>query len=252
MPRSPRGASLTTTCRGGPRPNGVQDGGYVYLADGKSRLGQDTCGPRPTASNCGPVLAAQMWVLAYHRCHNCTVIAGTFGSNPPKDKGYLAIYVHHLDRLRPRVWAIDDYTDVWKLYEKPCLIKKGKNAPNCAVPARQSTLLNAYSNWLYGYHYTAASTRIWLGEISVFDINSFDGHQDFGLTIEHHAADYLLKDLARPRAFTPPNAPEVQRLYYMRYEDGAGYPDFALLLDDNGHQTRVPAYSAFRYRTDPH
>jgi hypothetical protein len=85
----------------------------------------------------------------------------------------------------------------------------------------------------------------------VFNINSFGGHQHFGLTIEHHAADYLLKDLASPDAFTPPGAPEVQRLYYMRYEDGAGYPDFALVLDRNGHEKPVPAYNAFRYRTNP-
>ncbi len=37
----------------------------------------------------------------------------------------------------------------------------------------------------------------------------------------------------------------------MRYEDGAGYPDFALVLDDHGHQAPVPAYNAFRYRTNP-
>jgi hypothetical protein len=131
-------------------------------------------------SNCGPVLAAQMWVLAYHACRNCTVIAGTFGSSQGKDKGYLAIYVQHLNNLRPRIWAIDDYTDIWARYEKPCLNEKGKNATSCAVSPRQSTLLNAYSSWLYNYHYTAASARIWLGEISVFDINSFSTHQVFG------------------------------------------------------------------------
>jgi hypothetical protein len=255
--RVPRVATITPwgepdfDVKGKPRPNGVQDGGYVYLPDGKSRLGEDTCGPSPNRTNCGPVLAAQMWVLAYHRCRNCTVIAGTFGSNWGKDHGYLAIYVHHLDGLRPRVWAIDDYTDVWVGYEQPCLEKKGRNAANCPVPSRQRTLLNAYSGWLFSYHYTAATARIWLGEISVFDINSFGTHQDFGAAIEHHAADYLLKDLASPGAYTAPGAPEVQRLYYMRYEDGAGYPDFALVLDDHGQQAPVPAYNAFRYRTNP-
>jgi hypothetical protein len=255
--RIPRVATLTPwgepdfDVPGKPRPNGVRDGGHVYMPGGKTRLGQDTCRHRPSVASCGPVLAAQMWVLAHHRCRNCTVIAGTFGSSTGKDRGYLAIYVHHLDGLRPRVWAIDDYTDVWARYEKPCLAAQGRKASSCPVPSRRSTLLDDYSGWLYGYHYTAANARIWLGEISVFDINSFDGHQDFGLTIEHHAADYLLKDLARPGVFTPPNAPEVQRLYYMRYEDGAGYPDFALVLDHNGQEIRVPAYNAFRYRTDP-
>lgn len=257
-PRIPRVATLTPwgepdfDLPGKPRPNGVKDGGYVYMPDGKSRLGEDTCGPRPSRTSCGPVLAAQMWVLAYHRCRNCTVIAGTFGSSKGKDHGYLAIYVHHLDGIQPRVWAIDDYTDVWQRYEQPCLDKKGRNASSCPVPSPESTLLNAYSRWLAGYHYTAPGTRIWLGEISVFNINSLSKqHQDYGLTIEHHAADYLLKDLANPGAFTPPDAPEVQRLYYMRYEDGAGYPDFALVLDNNGQQAPVPAYNAFRYRTNP-
>jgi hypothetical protein len=241
--------------QGRQRPNGVKDGGYIYMPNGKGRLGQDTCAIRPrTASNCGPVLAAQMWVLAHHACRNCTVIAGTFGSNQGKDKDYLAIYVQHLNKFRPSVWAIDDYTDIWARDENPCLKEKGKNAKSCPVPPRQSTLLNAYSSWLYKYHYTAASARIWLGEISVFDINSFCTHQNsfcthqvFGSTIERHAADYLLKDLANPGAFTPPGDPEVQRLYYMRYEDGAGYKDFALVLSGQP----VPAYNAFRYRTNP-
>ncbi len=256
-PRIPRVATITPwgepdfDLPGKPRPNGVQDGGYIYMPEGKSRLGEDTCGPHPNRTNCGPALAAQMWVLAYHRCRNCTVVAGTFGSAMGKDRGYLATYVHHLNGIRPRVWAIDDYTDVWHLYEQPCLDKKGRNASSCPVPSRQSTLLNAYSRWLFSYHYTSASARIWLGEISVFNINSFDGHQHFGLTIEHHAADYLLKDLASPGAFTPPGAPEVQRLYYMRYEDGVGYPDFALVLDHNSQEAPVPAYNAFRYRTNP-
>ncbi|MGA2825603.1 MAG: hypothetical protein ABSF03_05740 [Streptosporangiaceae bacterium] len=256
-PRIPRVATLTPwgepdfDVRGGARPNGVKAGGYVYMANGKSRLGQDICEHGLTVTNCGPVLAAQMWVLAYHRCRNCTVIAGTFGSSEGKDRGYLAIYVDHLDGIRPRVWAIDDYTDVWLQYEQLCLSKKGRKASSCPVPSPQITLLNAYSSWLDGYHYTAANTRIWLGEISVFDINSFGSHQHFGPTIEHHAADYLLKDLAKPGAFTAPGAPEVQRLYYMRYEDGTGYPDFALVLDHDGQEAPVPAYAAFRYRTNP-
>jgi len=257
--RIPRVATLTPwgepdfDLPGGPRPNGVRDGGYVYLQDGKTRLGQDTCPPgaAATVTNCGPVLAAQMWVLAYHRCRNCTVIAGTFGSSESKDRSYLNVYVRHLDGIRPRVWAIDDYTDIWRDYEAPCLAKRGKDASSCPVPSKQTTLLDAFSGWLHGYHYTAATARIWLGEISVFNINSFSHHQHFGLAIEHLAADYLLKDLASPGAFTPAGAPEVQRLYYMRYEDGARYKDFALVLDNHGHQTPVPAYNAFRYRTNP-
>jgi len=130
-PLMPRVATVTPwgepdfDVHGKPRPNGVQDGGYIYMPDGKSRLGQDTCARTPrNRTNCGPVLAAQMWVLAYHRCRNCTVIAGTFGSSQGKDRGYLAIYVHHLDGIRPRVWAIDDYTDVWLKYE---LVRPGKS-----------------------------------------------------------------------------------------------------------------------------
>ena len=97
-------------------------------------------------------------------------------------------------------------------------------------------------------------TRIWLGEISVFNIDTINHPgEHFGMTIQHEAADFLLKRLAKPGAYTPGGAPWVQRLYYMRYEDGPSLPNFALVLDNPAQhkQKRVSAYAAFRFRSQP-
>jgi len=253
------------------RPTGARDGWY-YMPVGTRRFGQLCTG---SVDRCGPVLAAQMWVAAFRGCHGCTIVAGTFGSNPAKSLAYLKIYAKNLDGLRPGVWAIDAYTDIGN-YEYDCWDGHppssktiGKypagphNPPNqqCPAPAEESTLVSKFSAALAaaGYH---GHTRIWLGEISVFYIDTIT-HPGawYGWQVEHQAADYLLKQLARPGASTLPGDPYVARLYYMRDEDGAGYPDFALVLDNTtGHQEgpvapgaewRTPAYAAFRFRSSP-
>ena len=217
-----------------------------------------------------------MWVTASRDCHGCTVIAGTFGSNRAKSLAYLNIYAHNLSGRRPSVWAIDPYTDI-DAFEYSCWDKHPKqsdvigvypvNPPNpphkvCPAPDKRATLVWAYSAALrslkYGDH-----TRIWLGEISVFSIDTI-AHPGawYGWQVEHQAADYLLKILARQGAGTPPGDPYVARLYYMRYSDGAGYPDVALVLDNpTGKRQgpvaphtewRSPAYAAFRFRATRH
>lgn len=227
--------------KGDIRANGAL-GGYFFMPQGHARFGQVGCAQG--VNTCGPVLAAQMWVTVHNDCHGCTVIAGTFGSATGKDHAYLPIYARHLNGLRPAVWAIDDYTDI-EGYEDACLHNR------CGAPSH--TLVGDFSRWLrdLGYH---NKTRIWLGEISVFDINSLSSkHTNYGFAVQHKAADYLLKHLAKPGASTKPGSPWVQRLYYMRFADGAGFPDFALVLaNPTTHtETRVPAYAAFRYRSKP-
>ena len=72
----------------------------------------------------------------------------------------------------------------------------------------------------------------------------------YGWQVEHQAADYLLKQLARPWASTLPGDPYVARLYYMRDEDGAGDPTtLALVLvnttgNDEGSAGPVPKWQA--------
>ena len=222
--------------------------GQYFMPQGTRRFGDANC--TQGVNTCGPVLAAQMWVAVDHRCHNCTVIAGTFGSSQHKDDQYLPVYAHNLGGLHPRVWAIDDYTDIDLKFEHPCLINKEKS---CLAPDPTGTLLWDFSKQLASLHY-GSDTRVWLGEISVFETDTitFPG-EHYGPGIQRQAADYLLKDLAKPGAYTKPGWPSVQRLYYMRYEDGSGYPDFALVLDDPAHhtETRAPAYAAFRLRSHP-
>lgn len=228
---------------GSTRPNGAIDG-WFFMPQGSARFGQANCSSG--VNSCGPVLAAQMWVTVHRDCRTCTVIAGTFGSSRGKDHAYLTPYAHNLNGLRPAVWAIDNYTDI-EAYENACQHNQ------CGAPAPSSTLVWAYSSWLHALHY-GSHTRIWFGEISVFDINSLSkNHTHYGFAVEHKAADYLLKHLAKPGASTPSGSPWVQRLYYMRYADGASYPDFALVLaNPSAHtETRVPAYAAFRYRSAP-
>jgi hypothetical protein len=259
--------------RGKLRASGARDGQF-YMPFGGRRFDQADCDK--DVRTCGPVLAAQMWVTAAALCHGCTVIAGTFGSNPVQTMAYLKVYAQNLNGRprRPAVWAIDPYTDI-ENYEMACwdnhppslikVHKYPKHPPTprrpCSAPASRSTLVWHFSKELGRLHY-GSRTRIWLGEISAFYIDTI-AHQGawYGFPVEHQAADYLLKQLARPRASTPSGDPYVARLYYMRYEDGSGYPDFALVLDNIGTtktgpvaahtEYRVPAYAAFRFRSSP-
>ena len=53
---------------------------YFYLQDGR-RFDATNCPAHASDVNCGPALAAQMWVAVHHRCPSCIDIAGDFGSN---------------------------------------------------------------------------------------------------------------------------------------------------------------------------
>jgi hypothetical protein len=247
--------------------------GQFYMPSGTRRFDQTNCSTN--VNTCGPALAAHMWLTAAALCHGCTVIAGTFGSNPAKTMAYLKVYARDLSGKHPAVWGIDPYTDI-ENYELECwgnhppaVAKVGKYpksppAPRgpCTAPSKESTLIWKFSEALGNLHYSSRTTRIWLGEISVFYIDSL-AHKGkwYGFTVERQAADYLLKQLALPGASTPGGDPYVARFYYMRYEDGSGYPDFALVLDNTGNtktgpvaphtEYRVPAYAAFRFRGSP-
>lgn len=256
---------------GKPRASGAI-GGQFYMSAGTRRFDQTNC--RKNVNTCGPVLAAHMWMTAAALCHGCTIIAGTFGSNPAKTMAYLKVYARNLSRKHPAVWGIDPYIDI-ENYELACwgnhppsVAKVGKYPKHpptpgrpCSAPPSRSTLVWKFSEALGKLHYHGG-TRIWLGEISTFYIDSL-AHAGawYGFSVEHQAADFLLKHLARPGVSTPADDPYVARLYYMRYEDGSGFPDFALVLDNTGKtktgpvaphtEHRVPAYAAFRFRSSP-
>lgn len=148
-------------------PNGGKGPDY-QLANG-SAFDATSCPKHASDVNCGPALAAQMWVTVTQMCPSCTVIAGDFGSNESKDLKYLAIYHRFLRDIhgghrsyRPRVWAIHPYTDVIRWEHQ---ITHGQSLTS----ARQ-TLVARFAGQLArdGYH---SGTQIWLDEVSSFTVS---------------------------------------------------------------------------------
>lgn len=187
---------------------------------GGANFGQASCPRRrPTVSNCGPMLAAQMWVAVRHRCPSCTVIAGDFGGNPGHDKSYFPVYQKYLRDLsgghkiyHPAVWGIHPYGDM-ETAEQQIQGKKQR----VTEPVR-NTLVAGFASWLKADGY-GASTQIWLDEISSFTYSSKTSdcakHNDcFSPQTQRKGAVYLFNKLAQaPTAAQP----RVTRIYYMRF-----------------------------------
>lgn len=133
----------------------------------------------------------------------------------------------------------------------------------------QYTLLCRFSKALddIGYH---GKTHIWLGEISAFNVDMFHNKAPagqpadqpwYGWDVANQATHYLVADLCKPGKDTPSNAPPCTRLYYMRYSDGAGFPNWSAVLDNatGGYQAGVApgsewysgVYWAIRFRPSP-
>ncbi len=204
---------------------------YFYLQDGR-RFDATSCPAHASDVNCGPALAAQMWVTVQHRCAACTVIAGDFGSNPNKDFAYLAVYHKYLRDLhggqaiyRPAVWAIHPYTDV-------IAFERDQGVP------LQQTLTGRYARQLriagFGSH-----TQIWLDEVSSFTVD-FSGRH-YSRTTQAIGASKLLHVLPGAGGASVPGEPVVTRIYYMRF---AGAPHDALIVKGQ----REPVYFTFANR----
>lgn len=196
-----------------------------------TNFGGASCRGTVTVANCGPMLAAQMWVTVRELCPSCTVVAGDFGSNKAQDSRYFATYVKYLrdgkKAYRPTVWAIHPYTDVttweWEIAHRAKLTPPGK------------TLVAQFASWLAkaGYH---GGTQIWLDEVSSFTRPPY-GHSTYSRKVQAQAAGLLLTSL--PRAGGG-GQPRVTRIYYMRFagaaNNGSGHD--ALVVSGK----REPAY----------
>lgn len=214
--------------------------GPAYKLANGSDFDATSCPRHATDANCGPALAAQMWVAVRHLCPSCTVIAGDFGSNQGKDFRYLAIYQRFLREIHgghhvfhPDVWAIHPYTDIinWE-HEKKHGLKL--TAPNDTLVAHFADRLA-----ILKYH---QDTRIWLDEVSSFTISpSIYKGETYSRTIQAFGATELLHQLVKAGGASTPGQPVVTRIYYMRF---AGNTPDALIVKGQ----REPAYRVFATR----
>jgi len=92
-----------------------------------------------------------------------------------------------------------------------------------------------------------ASTRICLDEVSAFAIDMFHNHQHYSDQLQAKAATYLITRLCHAGGASTPGEPVVTQLYYLRYADGAGHPNVALVVADKVRSV----YSAIAHRPAP-
>ena len=204
---------------------------YFYMQDGR-RFDATNCPAHASDVNCGPALAAQMWVAVHHRCPACIDIAGDFGSNRNKDFAYLAVYHRYLRDLhggraiyRPAVWAIHPYTDV-------IAFERHQDVP------LQQTLVGQYARRLRSVGF-GGHTQIWLDEVSSFTVDFSKRH--YSRQTQAMGASKLLHVLPGAGGASVPGEPVVTRIYYMRF---AGAPHDALIVKGQ----RQPIYFTFANR----
>ena len=204
---------------------------YFYMQDGR-RFDATSCPSHASDVNCGPALAAQMWVAVHHRCPACIDIAGDFGSNRNKDFAYLTVYHRYLRDLhgggaiyRPAVWAIHPYTDV-------IAFERHQDVP------LQQTLVGQYARRLRSIGF-GGHTQIWLDEVSSFTVDFIKRH--YSRQTQAMGAGKLLHVLPGAGGASVPGEPVVTRIYYMRF---AGAPHDALIVKGQ----RQPIYFTFANR----
>lgn len=210
-----------------------------------THLAGKSCPANPTASNCGAVMAAQMWVVDHQlmNCSGCTVVAGDFSANQGlrKVKGgacpngcvYLKLYDEHLSGMRPGHWAVHPYTDI-------------ENYQHGAFPP-PPVKLKAFAAKLQQLGY-GTGTFIWLNEISV--CATADGgtcghlsHQNGKLA----AMQYLLGSLPLE---VGPSGPQVGRIDYYCFLGGEGRCTNNWALVEKGASTCNPAGQVFAMWAD--
>jgi hypothetical protein len=211
--------------------------GPDYRLNNGSAFDATRCPKHATDANCGPVLAAQMWVAVTHLCPSCTVIAGDFGSNGSKDLKYLAIYHRFLRDIHgghqaywPEVWAIHPYTDIIRWEHE---IKHGES-----LTSPQDTLVAGFAGQLAkdGYH---GRTQIWLDEVSSYTVSpSLHKGETYSRRTQAKGAYELLTQLVKAGGASTPGEPVVKRIYYLRM---AGTTTDALIV--MGHAE--PIYTTF-------
>ena len=182
-----------------------------------------SCPAHPTVDNCGPILAAEMWLIVHNACPGCTVIAGDFsgtggteheGTNPKhrETATYLSLYSDHLHthHVKTTVWAIHPYGDVWG-YEywaaSAALEKHGSKAYRDDMnKARTAGTTTRFTDTLRRLGY--GNDQLWLDEInSTYDRSCSDSAtlaKLCGAYLTHHKL--CGSDLARQQnsCVTPP------------------------------------------------
>lgn len=225
------------------------------MPKGRNTFDDPNCHNSFTPDTCGPVLAAQMWLAVDHRCRdNCTVIAGDFSSSGGLETrgapaSYLTTYAAYLKNLtgarhayRPSVWAVHPYSDV------SAIENYDGHVPGARRPGLAGTLVGRFTGALHRLGY-GSRTEVWLNEISTFYREGLSSavHPQWTRTVQADAARYLLTELVRAGGRTAPGEPVVTRLYYLRYQDGPGFPRWALVVGG----TPQPAYTVFATRPNP-
>jgi len=242
-----------------------------YLADRKHLFGRAACPTRPTITNCGPKLAAQLWVVVEHRvvqgvghapkCGGCIVIAGDFSSGGGLN-GYLTTYTHNLRDLagghqtyHPAVWGVHPYTDIVTIENFYSHLRPKPRLARTLVGRFAAALHHLSPRW-YNQR-----TSIWLNEITVFyqyglsvpsATNHPKRHPTWSRAIQADAARYLLSTLADAGGRTTRGEPVVRRLYYLPYTNLKWWAlvvgtTFTRSGQLSGGKT-VPAYAVFAHR----
>jgi ricin-type beta-trefoil lectin protein len=192
-----------------------------------TNFGSANCPKTASVANCGPMLAAAMWVTVETQCPTCTVIAGDFGGDGSHDYSYLKSYNRYLSRqgYRPTVWGIHPYGDV--KHEECELARAAGSTVACAetkLPECEAdTLVACFSGWLHADKY-GPQTQLWLDEVSSFFTGNNAKSGQWTRQVQAGGARYLLQDLPHT---TAPGDPAVTRIYYMRF---AGKNNDALIV----------------------
>lgn len=195
----------------------------LLFPDGQTHLAGTSCPANPTASNCGAVMAAQMWVTDYQLivqggCSGCTVPAGDFsggygfltisGGACPNTCPYLYLYNQNLTdnsgaQLTPGHWAVHPYYDT-----------KSYQAGTPGDPTR----LSQFADKLHKYGY-GSGTFIWLNEVSVCDTAGPGTCASTIVNGKNAAMSYLVGDGASDLTMSvDPADPQVGRIDYYCFD----------------------------------
>jgi len=187
-----------------------------------ANFGHAPCAANAAVDDCGPKLAAAMWITVRKLCPGCAVIAGDFGGYGPQDQKYLAPYNTYLQvrGYHPAVWGVHPYSDV-KLQECLLSLLSASCQPERLGNCQAKTLVACFARWLKSDGYDQ-HTRIWLDELSSF--YSSAPTRQWTRQVQAEGVTYLLSALP---GVTRRGDPVVTRIYYLRF---AGPNNDALIV----------------------
>jgi hypothetical protein len=230
----------------------------IVFPDGHTHLAGNQCPAKPTAADCGAVMAAQMWAVTDGlvvqggangtKCPTCTIVAGDFsgkdglgtitGKACPHKCSYLDLYDGHLvtngHRFHPAKWAVHPYGDI-KAYQD------GTSGGR--------TQLAEFAAQLKGDGY-GTKTYIWLNEISTCASRQAKSTCSSGNSTikqwrsQNAAMHYLLYTLPLTVAA---NGPQVGRIDYYCFNGGRSQctNDWALVINSETNPKPTEAEKTF-------